>query len=299
MTVLAVGSIAFDTIEAPTGEAREILGGSLTYFSLAASRFTTVRLISAVGEDFGEESMAVFRRAGIDTAALERLPGKTFRWAGRYFEDMNRRETLDLALNVFERFDPKVPEAFRNTPYVFLANGSPTVQKKVLDQAEGRRFCLLDTMDHWIQNENAALLEILPRVDGLVLNDEEAKLLSGETNLITAGNRILGMGPKIVVVKKGEHGAFLFSTYLNYALPAFPLEDVADPTGAGDSFAGGMMGYLARSGRITIGRIKKAMIYGTVMASFCVERFGPARLLEVSDTEIADRYEDFVQFTSP
>jgi sugar/nucleoside kinase (ribokinase family) len=298
MTILAVGSIALDTIHTPSGEAEEILGGSLTYFALAASRFASVRLVSAVGEDFSGESMEVFGRAGIDTTGLERLPGRTFRWTGRYLEDMNRRETLSLDLNVFGEFDPEIPQALRDTPFVFLANGSPVLQKKVLGQVSDCRFSLLDTMDHWIETEGEALREVLGEVDGLVINDEEARQLSGERNLITAGNRILEMGPKIVVVKKGEHGAFLFSTYLHYALPAFPIENVVDPTGAGDTFAGGLMGFLARSGRVTIARIKKAMIYGTVMASFCVEKFGPNRLLEVSDEEIADRYEDFVQFTA-
>ena len=299
MSILSVGSIAFDSIEAPTGKATEVLGGSGTYFSLAASFFTPVHLVGVVGTDFGDEHLARFRKARIDTEGIERVDGRTFRWTGRYSEDMNRRETLSLELNVFETFDPKIPRSYRSCPFVFLANASPELQMKILEQVPECRFSLLDTMDYWIREEPKALRAILPRVDGLVINDEEARLLADRGNLITAGNEILEMGPKIVVVKKGEHGSFLFSTYLHYALPAFPLEDVVDPTGAGDSFAGGMMGYLAKGGRVTIGRIKKAMTYGTVMASFSVERFGPERLEEITTEDVADRYEDFVQFTTP
>ncbi len=298
-SIVAVGSIAFDSIEAPTGQAEEILGGSLTYFALAASHFSRVRLVGVVGADFNDEHMRVFGSDSIDTSSLERAEGETFRWRGRYLDDMNQRETLSLALNVFESFDPKVPKDVDANDFLFLANGSPKLQLQTLEQMPDNAFCLLDTMDFWIENDRADLQQVLERVDGLVINDEEAKFLSGETNLITAGNKILDMGPKIVIVKKGEHGAFLFSTYLHYALPAYPIEHVNDPTGAGDTFAGGVMGYLARGGRVTIGRIKRAMIYGTVMASFCVEKFGPDRLLEIDSTDIRDRYDDFVQFTTP
>jgi len=297
--ILAVGSIAFDSIEAPTGSVENVLGGSLTYFALAASHFSRVGMVGVVGEDFGEEQLTTFARENIDTRGLERAKGETFRWAGRYFDDMNRRETTALALNVFGSFDPRIPEGAGADSLVFLANGSPGVQRKVLDRMPEHGFCLLDTMDIWIEQNRDELEELLPRVDGLVINDEEARQLAGETNLITAGNRILEMGPKVVFVKKGEHGSFLFSTFLHYALPAYPLEQVQDPTGAGDTFAGGVMGYLARGGRVTIARLKRAMIYGTVMASFCVEKFGPDRLLEIDDRQIGDRYEDFVQFTTP
>jgi len=297
-SIAAVGSIAFDSIEAPTGEARDIIGGSLTYFALAASRFAPVRMVGVVGEDFTDDHLGVFQREDIDTTGIERVPGETFRWSGRYLEDMNQRETVSVALNVFEKFDPKVPADFGGDDLLFLANGSPALQMDVMDRLPERQFCLLDTMDFWIDSARPELEEALRKVDGLVINDEEAKALSGERNLIAAGNRILEMGPKIVIVKKGEHGSFLFSTYLHYALPAYPIEHVVDPTGAGDTFAGGLMGYLARGGRVTLGRIKRAMLYGTVMASFCVETFGPDRLVSVTEAEIRDRLEDFVQFTT-
>lgn len=298
-SIVAVGSVAFDSIQAPTGEANDVLGGSLSYFALAASHFSNVRMVGVVGTDFTDEHMSVFDRPTIDTGGLERVDGKTFRWSGKYLDDMNQRETLSLDLNVFEKFDPKVPTDVDPSDLLFLANGSPGLQLQTLDKMPENGFCLLDTMDFWIESDRPTLVEALTRIDGLVINDEEAKFLSGESNLIAAGNKILEMGPKIVIVKKGEHGAFLFSTYLHYALPAYPIENVYDPTGAGDTFAGGVMGYLARGGRVTLSRIKKAMIYGTIMASFCVEKFGPDRLLEVTEDEIRDRYEDFVQFTTP
>ncbi|MBI1851604.1 MAG: sugar kinase [Planctomycetes bacterium] len=298
MNLLVVGTIALDTVETPFGSATEILGGSATYFSLAASLFSKVRLVGVVGTDFPARHLEVLKTRSIDLAGLQRANGRTFRWSGRYHEDMNTRDTLDTQLNVLSDFDPKLPEDYRPSRFVFLANDSPGRQMKTLQQLPDRQFTLLDTMNYWISSDRPALLEMLGQVDGLIVNDEEAKDLAGEKNLIAAGNKILRMGPKVLIVKKGEHGSFLFSSFVQYAIPAFPLEQVVDPTGAGDSYAGGFMGYLARAGRVTIPAIKKAMVFGTIAASFSVEKFGPERLVEIDRGALDDRYEQFVQFIS-
>ncbi len=299
MTLLVIGSIALDTIQTPTGQAADVLGGSATYFTLAASFFSRVRLVGVVGRDFPDHHMAFFEGRNVDLRGLKRADGKTFRWTGRYLEDMNTRETLDLQLNVLAGFDPDLPKDFRNSRFVFLANDSPRRQLRTLEQLPDRQFTLLDTMDYWIASEREALEPLLRRVDGVILNDEEAKQLAGDRNLISAGNKILRMGPQVVIVKKGEHGSFLFSTFVQYAIPAFPLERVVDPTGAGDAYAGGLMGFLARTGQVTLAGIKKAMVYGTVAASFCVEEFGPRRFQEIDRAALDARYEQFVQFTAP
>ncbi len=296
MSLLVVGSTAFDTIETPHGNAADCLGGSSTYFSLAARLFTTVRLVSVVGDDFPAKHRELLERRGIDLAGVETKPGKTFRWHGRYASDMNSRETLDVQLNVFGDFVPKVPPPWRDTPFVFLANGSPATQASVLDQMQGPRFCVADTMDLWIEHERDGLLALLPRIDGLIVNDSEVKQLTGKHNLIQAGRAALALGPKLVIVKKGEHGCFLFSSFFHYALPAYPTETVLDPTGAGDSFAGGFMGYLANCDSVSLWNIRRAIAYGTVTASLTVEGFGVERIARADREQVERRYQELLQF---
>jgi len=296
MSVLVVGSVAFDTIETPHGKRERCLGGSAAYFGLAARLFTSVRLVSVVGEDFPDEHHQFLSRAGIDLAGLERKPGKTFAWSGRYSSDMNSRTTLSVELNTFGDFSPKVPAAYAGTRLVFLANGSPHTQAAVLDQMHDPRFVVADTMNLWIETEKDALLALLRRVDGLVLNDEEARMLTGETNLIRAGQRVLALGPKLVILKKGEHGVFLFSTFFQFALPAYPTSAVIDPTGAGDSFAGGFMGYLAGQDTLNVGHMKRAMAYGTVAARVTVEGLGVDALAACDRAKVERRHQDLMQF---
>jgi len=298
MTVLVVGTVAFDSIETPHGKRERCLGGSASYFGLAARLFTGVQLVSVVGEDFPAAYRKLMTEAGIDLGGLEAAKGKTFFWSGRYSADMNARETVAVELNTFGGFKPKVPAAYRDTRYVFLANGSPSTQASVLDQMRDPRFVVADTMNLWIEHEKDDLLALLRRVDGLILNDEEARMLTGESNLIRAGERVLGLGPKLVILKKGEHGAFLFSTFFQFALPAYPTGTVVDPTGAGDSFAGGFMGYLAGQERLNVGHMKRAIAYGTVTASVTVEGFGVDRLSACDRAQIERRYADLVQFVS-
>jgi sugar/nucleoside kinase (ribokinase family) len=246
-----------------------------------------------VGADFPEDHRRVFTERGIDVSGLASLPGQTFRWKGRYHQDMNTRDTLEVHLNVFEVFDPRLPENFRNSTHVFLANGVPALQTKVLDQVRHPQLVLADTMDLWIENQRKDLLALLPRIDGLLLNDSEAHLLSGEDNLVRAGKAVLRLGPKFVILKKGEHGAMLFSSDGVYVMPAFPTDTVVDPTGAGDSFAGGILGYLASDGSAPPGRLRRAMAYGTVVASFTVEDFGLNRLRRTQRSEIDERLETY------
>src|SRR5947209_2422938 len=273
--LLVVGSVAFDSIETPHGAVDEALGGSATFFSVAASFFTKPRLVGVVGEDFPDEHRQLFARRGVDTAGLvTEKGGKTFRWKGRYHQDMNTRDTLEVHLNVFGTFNPVLPPAFRDSTHVFLANGSPTVQAKVLDQVRRPHLVLADTMDLWINIQKDDLLKLLPRIDGLLLNDSESQLLTGEKNLVKAGHAVRRLGPKFVILKKGEHGAMLFSEDGVFVVPAYPTEDVVDPTGAGDSFAGGIMGYLVTDDAPPPGRLRRAMAYGTVVASLAVEGFG-------------------------
>jgi len=298
MTLLVVGSTAFDTIETPHGTAEKCLGGSSTYFSLASRLFTKTRLVSVVGEDFPADRRQVFEDHGIDVEGLEVQPGKTFAWHGRYSADMNSRDTIDVQLNTFGNFAPKVPASYRDTPFVFLANGSPSTQRSVLEQVETPRFSVADTMDLWIENEREGLLALLQQIDGLVLNDSEVKQLTGKSNLIQAGRACLDLGPKLVIVKKGEHGCFLFSTFFHYALPAYPTECVVDPTGAGDSFAGGFMGFLSTCDSLSLWNMKRAVAYGTVTASLTVEGFGVERIATASKEEIDRRFYDLVQFVS-
>lgn len=298
MSLLVVGSTAFDTIETPHGNAADCLGGSSTYFALAARLFAPVRLVSVVGTDFPAAHRALLAERGIDLAGLETKAGRTFRWHGRYATDMNSRQTLDVQLNTFGDFRPRVPDAYRDTPFVFLANGAPGTQASVLAQLQGVRFCVADTMDLWIERQKDELLALLPRLDGLVVNDSEVKQLTGRSNLIQAGRAALALGPKLVIVKKGEHGCFLFSNFFHYALPAYPTEHVVDPTGAGDSFAGGFMGHLATCASVSLWNIKRAVAYGTVTASLTVEGFGVERIAAADRATVERRYHELQQFVA-
>ncbi|MFN8826129.1 MAG: PfkB family carbohydrate kinase [Planctomycetota bacterium] len=298
MSLLVVGSTAFDTVETPHGTAVDCLGGSSTYFALAARLFTKVRLVSVVGQDFPQKHRQLLETHGIDLTGVETKPGKTFRWHGRYSADMNSRETIDVQLNTFGDFKPVVPAAFRDTPFVFLANGSPATQASVLDQMQAPRFCVADTMDLWIERERDGLLALLRRIDGLIVNDSEVKQLTGKSNLIQAGRACLALGPKLVIVKKGEHGSFVFSNFFHYALPAYPTESVVDPTGAGDSFAGGFMGYLANCNSISLWNMKRAVAYGTCAASLNVEGFGVQKLAEATLATLERRYQELQQFVA-
>ena len=298
MSVLVVGSTAFDTIETPFGARERCLGGSATYFGLAAQLFTDVKMVSVVGNDFPADSLALLQNHGIDTEGLEVAEGETFSWSGKYSADMNSRETLDVQLNTFGNFQPKVPESYKSVKFVFLANGSPITQASVLDQVSDSVFSIADTMNLWIDNAKDDLMGLLKRVDGLILNDEEAKMLTGETNLIRAGRKVLEYGPKLVIVKKGEHGSLLFSNEFQYALPAYPTDTVVDPTGAGDSFAGGLMGFIAECDSRSLCNMKRAMAYGTVCASLNVEGFGVDRLVEANRDLLERRYQELMQFVS-
>lgn len=289
MSVLVVGSVALDTIETPFGRVEEVLGGSASYFGYAAALFTEVRLVGVVGEDFPQEHIEGFRRRGIDVEGLQRRPGRTFRWSGRYQGTMAVAETLEVQLNVFGEFEPVLPASSRDTPFVFLANGSPRVQLEVRRQVPSARLVVADTMNYWIENEREALLSLLAEVHGVVLNDQECRQLTGLDNLIAAGRRILERGPRFVVVKKGEHGSVLVTPEGLFLLPAYPTARVKDPTGAGDSFAGGMMGHLARSGEVSEGRLREALAYGTVVASLTVEEFGVRRLAAAGPQEVEAR----------
>ena len=299
MPLLVVGSVALDTVETPNEIRENVLGGSAVFFSFAASYFTPVKLVSVVGEDWPEEHTRLLRERNIDTAGLQVVPGaKTFRWRGRYLPNMNDRETVDVRLNVFEHFDPVLPEDYRRAKFLFLANGSPSIQLKVLDQVKGAHLAVADTMDLWIRESHEELMEVLRRIDGLVLNDSEAKLLTGQENLVKAGQAVREMGPKFVVIKKGEHGAMFFSKHETYVLPAYPTEQVVDPTGAGDSFAGGMMGYLAEQGTFDATSLKKAMAYGILVASYTVEAFSLDRLRDIRRDQIEFRMAQYTKMLS-
>ncbi len=299
MPLVVVGSVAIDHVETPTERRENLLGGSATHFSYAASFFTSVRLVGVVGEDWPAEHTAVLDKQGIDTSGLHQVAGgKTFTWSGRYHENMNDRDTLDVQLNVFGDFDPVLPENYRRAKYVFLANGVPAVQLKVLSQVPGRRLAVADTMDLWIKTTRKDLNELLSQLDGLVLNDSEAKLIAETENLVTAGHRVKEMGPKFVIIKKGEHGAMFFSDYETYVLPAFPTAAVIDPTGAGDSFAGGMMGYLAECDNFEPETLKMAMAYGILVASFNVEGFGLERMQQITREDIDNRMTEYRKMLS-
>lgn len=299
MPLVVVGSVALDSVETPTASRDKVLGGSAVFFSYAASYFSSVRLVGAVGEDWPAEHTEFLKQRRIDTAGLEVVPGgKTFYWKGKYLPNMNDRETLDVQLNVLGTFDPKLPESYRNCRYVFLANGSPEVQLKTLEQLPGAHLTVADTMDLWINIANSDLHKLLKRIDGLVLNDSEAKLLTGEENLVKAGREVQKRGPKFVVIKKGEHGAMFFSEHETYVMPAYPTEDVIDPTGAGDSFAGGMMGYLAEQDNFEPATLKTALAYGTITASFTVQDFSLDSLCRTERDDIEKRMLDYRRMMS-
>jgi len=299
MPLLVVGSVALDSIETPTETRENVLGGSAVYFSYAASYFTSVRLVGVVGDDWPEAHTELLRSRDIDTAGLKALPGtKTFRWRGKYFDDMNTRETLDVQLNAMGRFDPVLPDEFRRSKFLFLANGSTDLQLKVLDQCPGASLRVADTMDLWIRSQPEQLSELLRRIDGLVLNDSEARLLTGDDNLVRAGHKVRERGPKFVVIKKGEHGAMFFSRHETYVLPAYPTARVVDPTGAGDSFAGGMMGYLAEQDNFDPRTLKEAMAYGILVASFTVEDFSLDRLRKIERADLEHRMEEYRRMLS-
>jgi sugar/nucleoside kinase (ribokinase family) len=287
--ILIVGSMAFDDLELPTGNRRDVVGGSATYSSFAASCFAPVRLVAVVGDDFPEATLGAMRERGIDTAGIERASGLTFRWAGRYDADLVHRVTLDTKLNVFASFAPKIPEAYKDTPFVLLGNIHPALQIDVLEQVRTPKLVVADTMNFWISGEPKALAAMLKRIDTLVINDEEARQLSGLYNIRRAARDILSRGPKRLIVKRGEHGALLFDELGIFAAPGYPLEDVTDPTGAGDSFAGGLIGYLACQPEISEYTLRRAMIHATATASYCVEAVGTERVSKLTREEVATR----------
>jgi sugar/nucleoside kinase (ribokinase family) len=294
MSVLIVGSIALDTVKTPVEEHADLLGGSASYAALGASFFSPVNLVGVVGDDFPASEFDFWKSRNIDAEGVQRVQGKTFRWSGEYMWDMNTRETRSVALNVFEHFRPHLPERFRETEFVLLANIAPALQSHVLDQMKDPQFVVADTMDLWIETTRADLDALLPRVDLLILNDSEAREMTKQTSLIKAGRAIRKAGPRYVAIKKGEHGALLFGENEFFSCGAYPLEDIHDPTGAGDTFAGGMAGYLAsRGGEPTFTELRRAMIYGSVLASFNVEAFSLERLRTLTREEINDRYGAF------
>ncbi len=290
--ILVVGSVALDDIRTPFGAVQEAFGGSATHFALAACFFAPVRLVAVVGKDLDPVHLAGLRARGIDTSGVEVMDGKTFRWGGEYGFDLNARQTLFTHLNVFEGFEPHVPEAYRRSPFVFLGNIHPTLQAQVLQQVESPCFVALDTMNLWIDNARDALLAVLRRVDLLILNDSEARELAGEPNLLRAGRRLLELGPSSVVIKKGEHGALLLREGNIFASPALPIEDVCDPTGAGDAFAGGVMGTLAATAEPIDVALRQAIAVGTVIASFAVQDFGTRGLDKATPSGIEQRLRD-------
>ncbi|HPO13784.1 MAG TPA: PfkB family carbohydrate kinase [Candidatus Hydrogenedentes bacterium] len=299
MSLTVVGSVALDTVETPSGKNIEGLGGAAVYFSMAASLFTRVHLVGVVGDDFPERHVKLLEGKNIDLEGLERTPGRTFRWSGRYHDDINERDTLDTQLNVFEQFHPKVPETARAAEYLFLANIHPALQLEVLDQTKPV-FAGLDTMNLWINTTLDELKAVLRRVDVLIINDSEARLLTETLNLRIAAEHIKALGPGVVVIKKGEHGCILFGQEASqmFALPAYPLESVADPTGAGDTFAGGFMGYLAAQESTDFESLKNAVVHGSALASFTCEDFGPDRLCNVDTAQLEERVAAFKALTS-
>ncbi|MDB4964894.1 MAG: PfkB domain protein [Myxococcales bacterium] len=295
--LVVVGSVALDSVEANGTVHDDVLGGSASFFSTAASYFAPVKLVAVVGEDMPEEHLQFLGKRGVDLLGLERKPGKTFRWKGRYSADLSSRESLDTQLNVFADFKPKLPDAWRDAELLFLGNIHPSLQLDVVTQVKKPRLVAMDTMNFWIGGEPQALARVLERVDLIVINDEEARELSHEHNLPKAARAIRAMGPKTVIVKRGESGALLFHEHGVFAAPAYPLERVVDPTGAGDTFAGGFMGYLARVRDVGPQAVRRAMFYGSVMASFCVEDYSLDRLRTLTDGEIEGRYRAFRDLT--
>jgi sugar/nucleoside kinase (ribokinase family) len=297
MSILVVGSVAFDSVETPFGKAEKVLGGSASFFSVAASFFVPVSLVGVVGSDFGQKERAAFAGRDIDLTGLEQADGLTFHWGGKYSFDLNSRDTLFTDLNVFESFKPKIPAAYRQSKQVFLGNIDPELQRDVLDQVEKPDLVACDTMNFWISGRLEELKKTLARVDVLLINDAEARQLSGEWNLVKAARAISGMGPKTLVLKKGEHGVLMFTEQGAFAAPAYPLEEVFDPTGAGDTFAGGFLGYLAGAPARDEATLRRAVVMGSTLASFCVEAFSLDRLLRLTRAEIDERFRLFKRLT--
>jgi sugar/nucleoside kinase (ribokinase family) len=304
MSVVVVGSVAYDGVETPHGRVERMLGGAATYISLAASYFTKTRLVGIVGDDFAAEDTELLASRGIDLEGLERVPGKTFFWAGKYSDDMNDRTTLVTDLNVFADFNPKLPESYRSSPYLLLGNIQPALQRSVKTQMNGLRLAGGDTMNFWIQDYRDELLATIREWDFLLINDSEARMLSGELNLRKAASKILAMGPHTLVIKRGEYGAILFREDSCFMVPGYLLEEVFDPTGAGDCFAGGFIGYLAEqgfdldAGHIGRGDLSRAVIYGSVLGSFCCERFGVERFRSLTRADIDARFQEFRALTA-
>lgn len=295
MSILVVGSVAYDDLETPFGKELRVLGGAATHFSASASLFSPINLVGVVGKDFDHSEIAFLKKRGVDFGGLQtRTDGKTFHWKGRYGYDLNEAQTLETHLNVFADFDPTLPENYKTSDFVFLANIDPVLQLKVLKQVQKPKFIAMDTMNFWIQNKNSELKETISHVDILLVNESEARQLSGEQNLVKAAKKIRSWGPKIVTIKRGEYGALLFTDRSVFSAPGFPLEELKDPTGAGDSFAGGFVGFLAKSGGdLSTGNLKKGMIVGSVMASFQVEEFGLRRMLSLTEGDIQERFQAF------
>jgi len=293
MSVLVVGSVALDSVETPFGKADNVIGGSGTFFSASASHLAPVQLVGVVGDDYPMDQLEPLRSRGVDMAGLEQATGESFRWRGRYRHDLNSAETLETRLGVFSHFSPKIPAQFRAAPFVFLANIDPRLQLEVLRQVERPKLVACDTMNFWIESRRPDIIELIKHVDLITLNDSEARQLTDCANLVKAARWIMQRGPSMVIIKKGEHGAFLFKEGSIFFAPAYPLEDVFDPTGAGDSFAGGFMGYLARTNDLSDASLRRAVVYGSAMGSFAVEKFSVQRLLEIGSSDIAARVTDF------
>jgi len=299
MPLLVWGSVALDSVETPTDRRDNVLGGSAVFFSYAASYFTSSNLVADVGDDWPAEHTELLRSRNVDTRGLNVLSGeKTFRWRGKYHPNMNDRDTLEVHLNVLGKYEPVMPEEYRRSRFVFLGNGSPIIQLKVLEQVPNAELVVADTMDLWINIQHDELLDLFKRIDGLVLNDSEARLLTGDENLVRAGHAVRKLGPKFVVIKKGEHGAMFFGEGETYVMPAYPTPDVVDPTGAGDSFAGGMMGYLAEQRKFDPQTLKTALAYGTLVASFTVEDFSLERMKKIERVDIERRMKDYRRMLS-
>jgi sugar/nucleoside kinase (ribokinase family) len=298
MSIVVVGTVAFDTVETPFGRGENVLGGSATYFSTAASFFSDVSLVAVVGEDFPEEHVRFLQSRSIDTAGLQRIPGKTFQWRGKYGYDLNDAQTLETQLNVLMEFRPDLPETYRDAEYLFLANIDPELQMEVLEQVRSPRLVACDTMNFWISSKPAALREVLRKVDIVVINEGEARQFTSEANLVKAARAIISLGCKRLVVKRGEYGVLMFTADTVFAAPAYPLEEVFDPTGAGDTFAGGFMGYLANTGDLSEDGIRQAIVFGSVMASFNVEDFSLERMKRLQYREIENRFKSFKALTS-
>jgi sugar/nucleoside kinase (ribokinase family) len=298
VTLLVVGSLAFDSVETPFGRRDRVLGGSANYFSMAASLLTKVQLVGVIGEDFPRDHLRYLETRGVDTAGVEHVAGQTFHWSGRYSFDLHEAHTLETRLNVFANFRPRLPDAFRKPDHLFLANIDPDLQSLVLEQVERPKLVALDTMNYWISGKREALLKVLKCVDLLFVNDSEARQLSGEHSVVKAGAAIRKMGPRTVIIKRGEHGALMLEPQRAFFAPAFPLEDVFDPTGAGDTFAGGVMGSLDRWGGMTAFTVRQAMVVGGVLASFVVEDFSFDRIRTVGLKDVEARYAALKQYTS-